>query len=115
MRSRALIIDDDPAVRRLFQRFFQGTGASADAVADKASALAIFAPNVYEVALCDVDLGRDDGIETAMILRRLEPSLRIVVVSGLPDNLERAKAAGFEACLLKPCSLEELSAAVRGS
>jgi two-component system, chemotaxis family, CheB/CheR fusion protein len=65
-----------------------------------------------EVALCDIGLPGMDGYEVARAFKADE-SLRgifLVALSGyaLPEDLERASAAGFKRHLAKPPSLEKL-------
>lgn len=65
-----------------------------------------------EVVLCDIGLPGMDGYEVARSFRQDE-SLRgtyLVALSGyaLPEDLQRASAAGFDRHLAKPPSLEKL-------
>jgi PAS domain S-box-containing protein len=69
----------------------------------------IFKP---EIVLCDIGLPGMDGYEVARAFRA-DPALKdvfLVVLSGyaLPDDLRRAREAGFEEHLAKPSSLEKL-------
>ncbi len=113
--ERALIVDDDPGLRRLFQRYFHSLGWTADAVSGGLEALEAFGAATYRVVVCDVNLGAGDGIQTAKKLRDMQPSLRVVIASGLPDNIDRARAAGFGHCLRKPFTLDELKTAIGGA
>lgn len=104
----ALIVDDDPALRGLFQRIFERVGWRVDVAACGASALEAFAASPYELLLSDVDLGDINGIDLARAMLGRRPGLRVILVSGNPRNLERARSAGFHGCLLKPFILKEL-------
>jgi two-component system CheB/CheR fusion protein len=69
----------------------------------------IFEP---EIVLCDIGLPGMDGYEVARAFRA-DPALKdvfLVALSGyaLPDDLQRAREAGFEELLTKPSSLERL-------
>jgi signal transduction histidine kinase len=67
-----------------------------------------------EVVLCDIGLPGMDGYAVAGALRAEETlkGTRLVALSGyaLPDDLQRAAAAGFEKHLAKPPSMELLEA-----
>lgn len=104
----ALIVDDDPALRGLFQRIFERVGWRADVAACGAAALEAFAASPYELLLSDVDLGDMNGIDLARAMLGRRPGLRVILVSGNPRNLERARSAGFQGCLHKPFILKEL-------
>jgi two-component system CheB/CheR fusion protein len=65
-----------------------------------------------DVVLCDIGLPGMDGFQVARAFRS-DSALKgafLVALSGyaLPEDLERAKAAGFERHLAKPPDLEKL-------
>jgi PAS domain S-box-containing protein len=66
-----------------------------------------------DVVLCDIGLPTIDGLEVGRTLRA-DPSLastRLVAVSGhaLPEDVERARDAGFDRHVAKPVDPEELA------
>jgi signal transduction histidine kinase len=66
-----------------------------------------------DVVLCDIGLPTIDGLEVGRTLRA-DPSLastRLVAVSGhaLPEDVERARRAGFDRHVAKPVDPEELA------
>jgi two-component system CheB/CheR fusion protein len=65
-----------------------------------------------EIVLCDIGLPGMDGYEVARAFRA-DPALKdvfLVALSGYaqPDDLQRARDAGFDKHLAKPSSLEKL-------
>lgn len=72
----------------------------------------LFASGRYELAVCDVVLPDGDGVALARELLRDRPDLRVVITSGDPSNLDRARRAGFSRCLSKPFSLAEFEGAI---
>jgi PAS domain S-box-containing protein len=67
-----------------------------------------------EIVLCDIGLPGMDGYEVARAFRA-DPALKgvfLVALSGYaqPDDLQRAREAGFDKHLAKPSSLEKLEA-----
>lgn len=70
------------------------------------------------VILCDIGLPGIDGYDVARAIRA-EPSLKdvaMVALSGyaLPDDLRRAKQAGFDRHMAKPPSLEQINELLLG-
>ncbi|NIZ10946.1 response regulator [Pseudooceanicola sp. HF7] len=63
-------------------------------------------------ARVDLKLPGKSGFEAAMVLRRLSPRMRIVLMTGTdePGNRSRAQAAGADRYLLKPIREAELLA-----
>lgn len=108
-----LVVDDDSSQRRLFQRALERDGWDVVAVESGAAAVEAFARGSYELLFSDINLGDMNGIDLARGIRQQCPEIRVVLVSGLPQNLERAKSAGFKSCLLKPFALDELGRLVR--
>lgn len=109
---RALVIDDDASMRRLLARCLGAWGWETAECASASEALAAFSKGRFKLVVCDVDLPDGDGIALTQALRRSEPSLQIVVASGDPENLERARRAGLTACLQKPFELDALRAMI---
>lgn len=75
-----------------------------------AAALATFPKGPFDLALCDVDLPDGDGVALAQALLKVKPSLLVVIVSGSPENLDRARRGGLRARLQKPFELAALKA-----
>jgi len=99
--SSVLLIDDDPAFRRLARRALAGTEMSvvgeAGTAAAGASAVRELKP---DVVLLDLGLPDGDGITLARELSALPWRPRIVLTSvdpdaAGPDEVERSGASGF--------------------
>ncbi|MDE2489272.1 MAG: response regulator [Elusimicrobia bacterium] len=110
---RVLIVDDDAAQLRLLTRALAQDGWDAVAASSGAEALAAFTGGAFDMLLSDVNLGDADGVTLAQAIHRERPGIPVVLMSGLPENAERARAAGFKHCLGKPFSLAELRAVCR--
>jgi DNA-binding response OmpR family regulator len=108
----ALIVDDDSAMSGMISRCLTLWGWDADQSHSVPAALEVFARGEYDLAICDVDLPGGDGISLASFLLKTRPSMRIVIVSGDPENLSRAEKMGFSANLRKPFDIEALKALI---
>lgn len=98
----ALIIDDDPGVRKILVRLFACSDWDATAFVGREDAMEGFSPGAFELALCDVNLGENqDGLMIARELAALDPSLRVVLMSGDLRQIERARAASLR-LVIKP-------------
>lgn len=112
MSPLALVVDDDDGVAQVTGRFLARMGWTVDITTSAHGAREKIAHRGYRLVVCDVNLGDEDGIEVVTVLRRMYPLLRVVIVSGLPENLQRAWAAGFTRCLQKPFTLSEFEALI---
>lgn len=109
---RALIIDDDAEMSRVFHRALSMWGWQADECHSLSGALALFRNGRYDLALCDVNLPDGNGLSLAHAMSKARPSLRVIMVSGNPANMSRAHRAGFSLTLRKPFDLDDLKALV---
>lgn len=109
----AYVLDDDPAQLLLASRMLVRLGWETRGAPDCDSLHRLCAQAPPDLALCDVNVGRDDGIEFCRKLRELCPSTRCIIMSGDPENEERAIGAGFRVFLRKPFALEDLALLVQ--
>ncbi len=61
-----------------------------------------------DALLSDISIGADDGIELCRKLRSRYPDLPIALMTGDPEQVQRAREAGFDRPLIKPFAIEEL-------
>jgi PAS domain S-box-containing protein len=114
---RVLVIEDNEdsrlSLRELIRRLGHEVHEAADGVAGVESALAL-AP---DLALIDIGLPGLDGYEVARRLRKHPVGRRLWLVAltgyGLPEDKERAMAAGFDLHLVKPVDPAQLAALLR--
>lgn len=109
----ALVVDDDASQRRLLLRALEKDGWSVETAPSGTAALEAYTAGFFELLVTDINLGDFNGIDLAKALSKQQPTLKVIVVSGLPENLYRARLAGFSACLQKPFGMEELWRLVR--
>jgi DNA-binding NarL/FixJ family response regulator len=114
---RVVVVDDHATVSELLARALDseaglacvGTASTAD------QALALVAAEQPDAVVMDVQLGPDDGIETAARLVEQHPDLRVVILTARTDQdlVHRSAAAGACALLPKNGSLDDVLGALR--
>jgi DNA-binding response OmpR family regulator len=114
--ARILLADDDKATRDLVKRALELEGHSVDVTQDGGEALEtlIAQPGAFDVLVSDVHMPGLDGIALAQRAVEAAPTLKVLLMSGFPEELERAKhikAARLDV-LSKPFTLEQVRAAV---
>ena len=93
---RALVADDDPAVRSLFGallRQIEDVSAVVE-VEDGARAVEVARVRRVHIAVLDLNMPRLDGAQAARLLLALQPSMGIALHSSDPELL-RVRAAGL--------------------
>jgi DNA-binding response OmpR family regulator len=114
---RVLIVDDEPAIRRLLCDLFKSEGYLVSQAADGARALEqlrLVRPNIVVV---DMMMPVMNGLEFVTECRRIEGcgDLPIILLSAMYENVRTASRLprmGINACLGKPFSVQELLAVV---
>jgi signal transduction histidine kinase/CheY-like chemotaxis protein len=117
---RILIVDDNPLIRELFVSYLAEKGAVCAVNSEGMAALTRLAGNVFDAVVLDLSLPGIDGADVARQLRKpgvIRYPLRIVGVSAHANSADRTRAvaAGMDAFLVKPVSLEELAVCLAGA
>jgi len=113
-RGRLLLVEDEPAVRRLVRRMLERNGYEVVIAADGREALLraeeLDAP--LDLLISDVVMPALGGPELARRLRRRFPQLAVLFVSGYPRDFQTGETPGDEAFLAKPFTQEQLLSSV---
>jgi CheY-like chemotaxis protein len=110
-----LVVDDDTNVREVTGATLVSHGYRVLAAADGAEALALFATRSLEfrMVVTDLDMPNLDGSALTKVVRALNPSVRILTVSGSSDIEDiRRRAPAFGSFLAKPFNADALLGAV---
>ncbi|HZL35535.1 MAG TPA: response regulator [Tepidisphaeraceae bacterium] len=111
--ARILLIEDHTATASVMARLLRMSGYDVCVAGDVCSARAAAAAQVFDLALCDIDLPDGDGCD---LMRELKADHKLegIALTGqaMPGDIERALRAGFTSHLLKPVSFECLTAAI---
>lgn len=109
-----LVVDDEPMVRFVMTTVLSATGFTVLEAEDGQEALDIFRRHREDIraVLLDLSMPRMDGEETFAEMRRLNPSVPVVLLSGYneKDSMKRFPAealAGFLGKPFKPVALVE--------
>ena len=97
--KRLLVIDDEPNFVELVSEYFRGAGYDVRSAITLADAVAAFKLLKPRVVMLDFNMPMITGEKFLPILQNLNPSVRIIVVSGcLEEDVEsRFKGLGYYA------------------
>lgn len=111
---RVLVVDDDPGIRDLLQRYLSTQGYSVSTAAEAAAARAALDRESIDLVLLDVGLPGEDGLSLTRYLRE-HWNGAVIIVSGLGDPVERVVGleVGADDYVSKPFDLRELLARIR--
>ena len=113
--ARLLVVDDDEPVRTLYVALLENVAGVGPVVAagDGADAVQVAKKLALDVAVLDLNMPRLDGIEAALALAALQPSLSIALHSSDPDTL-RQRARGLDFAVFDKVEFDRLVAWVEG-
>ena len=106
-----LVIDDEPSVRQITQQTLEAFGYNVVVATDGADAVAIYARRGHEIAvvLTDMMMPVMDGPSTIRVLRKMDPTVRIIAASGLVNSAQGAGVGlGIRHFLPKPYTADAL-------
>ncbi len=109
-RKRVLIIDDNRDAADSLSLLLQSHGHEVRTVYDGDEALAVAAAYAADFVLLDIGLPKMNGYEVARRLRLRKTSAHLVALTGYgqPEDVQRAREAGFDAHLVKPVDIEKV-------
>jgi len=106
-KKEYLIVDDEPDICWALNNILKSRGLNTRIAHSAREAIAMIQPDRFELAFLDVTLPDMNGFDLARHLRRMDPKIRLVIVSGLlsADSKILAWARDtqpFYGCVIKP-------------
>jgi DNA-binding response OmpR family regulator len=114
MRGRVLVIEDDAAIRRGIADALAASGYQALSEGDGDGGLAAALAADVDLVLLDVVLPRRDGFSVLEQVRRVRPTLPVIMLTarGAEQDRVRGLQTGADDYVVKPFSVTELLARV---
>lgn len=116
---RILVIDDSTGMRLLLKRILTSAGYEVQEAADGQVAVDLYAERPSDLVITDIVMPGKEGLETIMELRRRNPKVRIIAISGggsggygVGEYLKTARLLGASGVLAKPFTPEQVLKAV---
>jgi len=103
---KVLVVDDDPSVRKSFDRVLSGKGYAVITAENGEEALRKLNEEKYDLVYSDIRMPGMSGLEVAEKIRARRPWTPVVIITGYGTDIaeERAAAAGVSKFLHKPLS-----------
>lgn len=108
-----LVIDDEAALREVVEEILELSDIRCLLAANGSEGVQLFAQNqsVIDAVLLDMQMPVMSGGETLRELRKLSPTVQIVLMSGYPESstMEKFRGDNHLSYLEKPFTLEKLT------
>ena len=112
---RVLIVDDEPAVRKMLATLLSQAGIFSSAAANPQEALAMLEKTTFEAVISDLRMGPHSGFDLLQEVRKRFPSLPFVMATGVNDVRVGVQAMkeGADDYLLKPFDIDVVLASLQ--
>jgi DNA-binding response OmpR family regulator len=114
--ARILIIDDDDLLRGVISKALGYAGHEVVQAGDGQQGVDLFHATTFDLVITDLVMPVQEGVETILRLRRVQPTLPIIAISGGVTNsklyLEMAGKIGARRVMAKPFTPQELIAVI---
>ena len=113
-RPRVLVVDDEASIRELLTRTLALTEYEVEAVADGPLGLARLRLAAYDLLIADLRMPGMDGLTLIREARRLQPTLRVIIITGYSTESSAIEAVnlGVVGYLVKPFRVPQVLSAV---
>jgi DNA-binding response OmpR family regulator len=108
--SHILFVDDEAPIRELLSLYFRKKGIQVTTATTGAQAKDLAATVPFQLAILDVNLAGENGLELLSFFRDRHPQVPVIIFTGLSgeDLHEQARARGASGFMRKTDSLDTL-------
>ena len=111
---RILLVEDDEDIRSILKEVLEGEGYEVQEATSGTGALQSYAISPPDMIVTDLVMPGTEGIEVIIKLRKSNPKLKIIAISG-GDYLDLAMKLGADCTLRKPFSNKAIVDAVKAT
>lgn len=123
--KRVLVVDDDDLVRTTVSSLLQSLNFQVTETASGIDALRLLSETTFNLIVTDLFMPETDGIELILKIRRISPTIPIVLITGggkvvfphgsgeLSDLTESAKFLGASYLIYKPYKKDAFAKIIR--
>jgi len=108
-KNKILIVDDEPDIVDSLKHFLSAKGYEVSGALSAEEALRMLEKEKADLILLDIMLPGIQGSEVARIIKEKYPEIKIIVVTGYPNEIEDlSKGNLLEGAFIKPIRIQEL-------
>jgi DNA-binding NtrC family response regulator len=111
MAEKVLIVDDDKAFLQILAERMQNRGMEVTTAESAAAALKLLEKESYDAVLLDLMMPEMGGIEALQIMRKKQPEIQVIFVTGHPSVSKGVEAMKLGAMdfIPKPVDMNDLT------
>jgi putative two-component system response regulator len=117
LSAKILIVDDDPSMRDTLLVVLEDEGFEVTGAANGYEAISKIKETSFDLVICDIRMAGIDGLDTLAALRKTQPELRSIVMTGYASQEDpiRAIKLGVDDYIYKPFDASQFLKSVRKS
>ena len=110
IHKRILVVDDDPAILDVLGQYMKLIGLEPVCAASGEEALAAFKKNHFDIVVSDIKMANMDGLTLLGEIKRLDPDVIFIVITGYPsiETVLEAMKKGAVDYIVKPFQVDEI-------
>jgi two-component system response regulator AtoC len=110
MSNKVMIVEDNYGFSRVLKDEINNSGYETVCIDNGVDALLRYLEGGINIVLMDVVMPKLSGIDTLRILNKIDPDVRVIIITGNPTDEMRKEALRLGAIdfLVKPFSLKSL-------
>ena len=111
---KLLAVDDEKGITDLLCKFFGGIGFYITSANTGEEALKAIQSDKPDIVFLDITLGAVSGIDILEKIKRIDKSIRVIMltVNGKKEIMDKAKELGADEYIRKPFSMDDLERVV---
>ena len=104
MDAKILIVDDEPAIRKLLARYLQDEGYDCQLAETVAAAKEILASNTFDLLLSDLKMPGESGLDLVRHAKKQYPQMGRIMITGYgsPEIASEIMMVGVYGYIIKP-------------
>ncbi len=116
-KQTVLVVDDDEQVLKSLRIWLKNEGFNAETASTEAEALTIIKKQRVDVALIDLKMIKEDGIDVSKKIRTLDKRIKLIILTGYPsfDTAVQAMKVGVFDYLSKGSPNEKIMKTIRSA
>ena len=103
---RILFVDDDDTIREAMVAILNWFGHDTFSAARGKSALNLYRTNDVDLVITDYEMPDMKGFDLAQRIREINPSAKIIMLTGLDNATDEEKSAYVDCILKKPATMQ---------
>ena len=110
MKSRILVVDDEPSHRKMIEAVLSAEGYEISQADDGQTAIVAVEDRFYDLVIMDIRMPKISGIEALKKIKAISPGIPIIIMTAYASvgtAVEALKSGAYD-YLIKPLDIEEL-------